>query len=289
MTPWSGKTANGCHDCGTFFLDLVGSFAPGQVRVRLSDAARRTNPDVERAIDEAWREQTERARRDGTRLHDGRVARLIACDLRDQALDLVLGQVSYREFVGTNLTNASLRYLHGTEVLADPLGISAAVTTADGCVVLGRRSEQVFFHAGRVHPIGGMVELRDPPGSLPDLFAQMADELGQELGIARESLRPMTCLGLVRDKGIVQPELIFDARVKVTFDELRASASAARDAFEHTDLVCIREHDAAVLRYLDHHGEGLTPVGLATLLLHGQARWGAGWFATARGYLQHVG
>jgi hypothetical protein len=40
--------------------------------------------------------------------------------------------------------------------------------------------------------------------------------------------------------------------------------------------------------FLEHKFTELTPVCLATLLLHGLRHWGGGWFTSARGYLRSV-
>lgn len=289
MIPGStSRCGDGCRDCGTFYLDFVGQFGPQQVHVRWSDSRRHSNERVDAQIDRTWDEQVALAAASGQRLYDGRLCRLVDCGVADHALSLTLGEVSYKEFVGTNLTDPTMRYVHGPEVLADPAGISLAVVTGDKYLLLAKRSRQVFVYPGRWHPIGGIMEPSDQPGSVPSPFHTAAREMEEELGLPGDSICQIVCLGVVRDKATVQPELIFDVHVRQDAESVVASQAAARDAAECEALVSVRDHPGAVVTFLEKHYAELTPVALATLLLHGQRHWGSGWFAAARGYLQDV-
>jgi hypothetical protein len=289
LTPWSDKRSqDGCRDCGAFFLDFVGHFDRDRVQVRWSDSPRPTNEQIESVIEAAWAEQTRLAAEQGRRLYNGRLCRVINCETQGPVLQLTLGEVSYKEFVGTNLTNAQLRYVHGPDVLANPLGVSAAVVTSDGYVLLGRRSNKVFSNAGLVHPVGGTVEPPIEAGKIPDPFQAMTDELHQELALPAEAVSRNVCLGVVRAKRVVQPEMVFEVCLDGSVEAIRAGAANAPDASEHDELVAVRDHPAAVVTYIEKNYSQLTAVALATLLLHGQRHWGMGWLATARGYLRDV-
>ena len=284
--PETGQN-DGPRDCGTFFLDVVGAFARDAVSVRWSDQRRTCNDELGRLIDQSWELALWQARKAGQNIFDGPMCRLISYAVSDGRLDMTLGPVSYKEFVGTNQTQAYVRYLHGPEVLADPLGVSAAIISADGFLLLGRRSTRVMQYPERLHPIAGSVE-PDPSGAPPDPFQSMLDEFTEETGIAPDSVSEIALLGLIRDKNTVQPELIFDLKLDVDAAAVRQGALGAVDAAEHTDIVPVRDHPAAVVTFLQANFSQLTPVGLATLLLHGLQSWGTGWFAAARGYLRSV-
>lgn len=289
MTPWSDKTTgDGCRDCGAFFLDFVGHFDRQQVQVRWSTSRRPTNPEIEALIEAAWTEQSRLASEEGRSLFNGRLCRLINCETQGDTLQMTLGEVTYKEAVGTNFTNAQLRYVHGPEVLANPLGVSAAVVTGDGYILLGRRSRKVFFHVGLVHPVGGMVDPLDTPGQAPNPFDAMRAELSQELGLTDGDIVRNACLGIVRAKPIVQPEMVFEVRHNGDVEAIRAAAEGADDAHEHDELIAVRNDPAGVVNYIEKNLDRLTPVAMATLLLLGQRHWGMGWFATARGYLREV-
>lgn len=277
---------DGPQDCGAFFLDAVGPYRPGQIHARWSDEQRPTAPGVEEFVEKLWNRRLGEAAVSGTRLWDGPLCRLIHCARNSDGLEMTLGPTSYRAFVGTNLHNAHLRYTHGPEVLANPLGVSAVVMTEDRYLLLGLRAQWLAYHAGRIHPIGGCVEPA-PPGASIDPFAAMATELREELGLEESDLGPMICLGLIRDKHIVQPELIFDAATRSTVEQIRAR-SARSDGGEHSELFVLRNHPGSVVTFIESNLTRLTPVALAGLLLHGMHHWGIGWFASTRGYLRSL-
>lgn len=276
---------SGTRDCGRFFLDLVGQFAPDHVTVRWTDRVRPSDAEVDELIERTWREQTAEAKRTGKDIFDGPLCRLIGFEASGAQLALTLGPVSFREFLGTNATQAHIRHLHGPEVLADPVGISAALTTDDGFLLLGQRSGKVVQHAGRLHPIGGMMTPAAEPPDAPDPFGAMFAELREEMAVTPAQVREAVCIGLVRDKHTVQPELIFDIAVKGELLALLEGAGGADDAYEHSALVPVQDHPAAMVTFIEQHFAELTSVAMATLLLHGLRHWGSGWFASARGYL----
>ena len=279
-------SGDGPRDCGTFFLDVTGAFARDDVAVRWTDQRRQCNDELGRLVDQAWEVALWQARKTGQTLFDGPLCRLISYRADDGRFDMTLGPVSYKEFVGTNQTQAYVRYLYGPEVLADPLGVSGAVVSADGFLLLGRRSTHVAQYPERIHPVGGTVEPSDD--GAPDPIASLLREFVEETGIGLDDVEDVTLLGLIRDKNTVQPELVFDIKVGVDAATIRQAALKAVDADEHTEIVPVRDHPAPVVSFLQQSFSELTPVGLATLLLHGQRHWGSGWFAAARGYLRSV-
>ncbi len=276
---------DGPQDCGAFFLDAVGPYSPGQLRVSWSDQIRPTLPEVEAFIEASWLRRAAEAAVAGASLWDGPLCRLIDYSPSPRRLDMTLGPTGYRDFLGTNLYNAHLRYTHGPEMLASPIGVSAIIVVRDRFLLLGRRSRAVAYHPERIHPFGGCAE---PTGNTdpPDMFASLAAELRQELAIDPDAIGEMLCLGMVRDKQIVQPELVFDAPVNISVADIRVRAGNADDGREHTDILIVRDDPASVVSFIELNITDLTPVALAGLLLHGLHAWGTGWFASTRGYLR---
>ncbi len=276
----------GPQDCGSFMLEVLGPYRYEQVRVRWIRSERPINPQVEQFIDRAWQRRMAQARAQGVPLWDGPLCRLLEYHASRDGLDMVLGPTSFREFLGTNLHNAHLRYSHGIDLLANPIGVSALVIAEGKYLVLGRRSQKVIYHAGRIHPIGGCVE--PAQDGLPDPFRCICREVCEELGLGSGSLGAPLFLGMVRDKHIHQPEVIFDLQVMASVESIRHLMASAKEKEEHTDLVVLRDHPAAVVDFIERRLTELTPVGMATLLLHGLYRWGSGWFASTRGYLRGI-
>ena len=59
---------------------------------------------------------------------------------------------------GTNVHNMDFVRGQNPDALANALGTSAVVVTADGYLALGRRSSRVANHPGYLHCFGGMLE-----------------------------------------------------------------------------------------------------------------------------------
>ncbi|MHC4295030.1 MAG: hypothetical protein ACYSTL_05540 [Planctomycetota bacterium] len=272
------KTNGAARDCGAFFLDVAGRFAPQEMIVQWRDRRRASNAEIDRLIEQTWADETEQARSDKRKLFDGPLCRLIDCDIAAGKLSLTLGPVSFKDFLGTNLLNPQVRDAHGVDVLGDAVGVSGNVVSSDGLLIMGHRSERVAFHAGRIHPIGGMLEPLPPPTATCDPFAGILQELSEEIGVGADAVREIVCLGLMRDKQILQPELIFELTVDADAETLRSAAAIAPDAEEHTQLVTIRDEPAAVVSFIERDYELLAPVATGTLLLHGLLNWGEKWF-----------
>jgi hypothetical protein len=257
------------------------------VKLTWTHRRRSSTAEIDRLIDRAWSQATDLARRTGRTLYDGQLCRLIDHTIDGRTLHLVAGAVSFREFLGTNYAHPHLVHTAGPEVLANPLGVSAAVVASDGFLVLARRSDQVTWHGGIVHPIGGIVELNDA-GRPPHPFDAIVSELREETGAPRPRAGAIVCLGLVRDRSLWQPELVFRIEVDSDVRTLRASARAAVEGHEHAELLAVRDRPTSAVSFIERHAAETTPVALATLLLHGLNRWGSGWFATTRGYLRKL-
>jgi len=272
-------------DCGRFFLDVSGLFGPGDLSIQWVDQPRQTNPQVERMIEKTWRKCLHDAGLQGHTLFDGRLCRLASVQRDGAKLNLSIGLTGYREFLGTNAFNSNLIHKYGQEVLANPVGISATIISSDGYVLLGLRSSNVMLCPGCIHPIGGIMDAPEQLSGSADPFAAMAGELEQEIALVKGSIRQIVCIGLVRDKKTVQPELIFDVHTDVDVATIRQNHLQAVDADEHSELITMRDHPAIVVDFLSENRSRMTPIAQASLLLHGLRHWGSGWLAAARGYI----
>ncbi|MEA2708004.1 MAG: hypothetical protein QOF78_605 [Phycisphaerales bacterium] len=248
-----------------FDLRAAGEWAPHQVVVTWSPSSRRIVPEVERAIDEAWAAATQRL---GDKLFDGPMCRLEKWSASAARLELALSRTSYRAFLGTNLFNAHLAHAHGPEVLANPVGLSTALETSDDYLLLGRRNDSVAYYPNRVHPFAGALEPRDPM----DVFNEISRELHEELSLGVADVPRLTCVGLVEDRSLRQPELIFSAAAV----QSRAQLESMLDRTEHHSVYALRATREEIDRAL--RDDALTPVAQASLALWARAQFGTDWF-----------
>ena len=237
-----------------FDLRAAGEWLPHQVVVTWTANSRRIVPEVERAIDDAWRSAAARL---GDKLFDGPMCRLERWSASPARLELTLSRTSYRPFLGTNYAKAALADAHGRDVLANPVGLSTILETADGYLLLGRRNDSVAYYPNRVHPFAGALEPHDPL----DVFAEARRELREELALTSADLTTIRCVGLAEDRSLRQPELIFIAATPRS----RAELEAQLDRTEHRAVHAVKADRADIASAIAD--PLLTPIAVASLSL----------------------
>ncbi len=243
----------------------AGNWPPSHVRTSVVPSSRPFLPEVERLIDAVW---DARANGRDVLLFDGPMARWESWDVTGEVLRLTISQTSYKPFLGTNLLHPELADRHGRAVLANPVGVSPALLTADGFLLLGRRNASVAYYPDRTHPFAGAME----PGDGADVFAALRRELNEELGLAPNDIADVRCTGIVEDPGLRQPEIIFAANVRLTLAKIESQV----DRDEHyTSVALPATRDAVEAFIVDPL---LTPVAVASLLLWGRLSFGVPWF-----------
>jgi 8-oxo-dGTP pyrophosphatase MutT (NUDIX family) len=245
----------------------VGPWAPAQVHVRgVPGSGRRVEPEVEAMIDRAW--DAARAR-PGVKLFDGPMCRLESWEASAEALRIVLSETSYKPFLGTNLSHPELADRYGPAILASPVGVSPALITSDGWLMMGRRNASVAYYPNRVHPFAGALDPADA-----DPFSAIRRELREELAFTDEDIAQggMHCTGVAEDLSIRQPELIFSVRTTRT----RSEVEAKLDDAEHHDTWATPATPQGIEAALSS-GEAFTPVGVAAMVLWGAMECGRPW------------
>jgi len=296
-----------------FVIDAFGSFPPDRVHVHFDPSPRPTTVLLEDVIAKEWQRQMARAKRENHMLFNGSLMRYVnhaitpniaatldhATDHQtttaspnsprrkpaDLAFHLTIGPTCYRDFVGTNLFNHHRLKEFGWHRFANPIGTTATLITRDSHICYGRRSAQVAYHALHVHTFGGGLEESDraADGTI-DPFASLCRELDEELSLSRDELEDLVCVGLLRDKEICQPEMLFEAGVDLTVEELRAKWATATSRDEHQEIIAFPDEPDAIVPFIQGC-DAIAPVAVGALFLHGRRRWGQAWFEAAAGML----
>jgi hypothetical protein len=249
-------------------FQAIGRWEHEQVRTRWVPESRPRHAEIDAIIEREWEQA---GARPGLQLFDGPMCRLEHYTA-GKTIELDLSPVSYKVFWGTNLTNAWLGEKYGHESLANPVGLSCVVQSADGFLLLGRRNATVAYYPSRVHPFAGALE---PSGNV-DVFAEIRRELNEELKIEPKDIANLVCLAIIQDVSMGQPELIFSAKISSSRQELEERL----DATEHVSIVAI-EPDEKKLE--EAAGDSaMTPVAVGTILLWGREHFGAPWFDAAQ-------
>lgn len=233
-----------------FRTHFFGNFAAGQVETSWVKSTLRLPREVRDAVESAWKAAV---RRRGKLLFDGPMCRLESWRVEGTRLRMTFSRTSYKWFWGINLNNL-VRHDLGPPVLVNALGLSAALESSDGYLMLGRRNETVAYHPKRVHPFAGSaVDI--------DVFAEMRRELSEELGLGETDIADIRCIGMAEDLVIRQPELVF--RVVSTLS--RARIQRRLDAGEHDGVWTVRAKANSIARRAND--KQLTPIGSAAMRL----------------------
>ena len=253
---------------GRLIFHAIGDWSPAQVTTESVPDARLQLPDVETLIENTWQQTLGNA---GTKnLFDGPICRLNYWTASPELLRLSLSLTSYKVFVGTHLSGRSIFENYGPRVMANPLGVSCALETSDGWLLLGRRNQSVAYYPDRIHPFAGSMDPRANP--TPNVFEEIHRELREEVGLQADQLIQTRCVGLVEDVLLHHPELIFTVRTSLA----RAAVENGLDISEHDHVEAFHIDRKAIEQRL--HDPELTPVAMATIALWGQCRFGQTWF-----------
>jgi len=268
-----------------FDVAACGAFPPGRVRLHWSGRPRETTPELERLIAETWERAAAECSRRGAMLYDGAMLRWIGDRVVDGVLHIETGPTRYRDFVGTNLYNPHRLEDFGRERFANPIGTTTTILSSDGWLVYGRRSHRVIYHAGYLHTFGGSLEEEDvrSDGGV-DPFSAVHRELAEEMRLDAEHIDGTICVGLVHERKIWQPELLFETRVRLTRDELVCRLDPGDVHQEHVSIECVPDEPDALVPFV-RRSAPVAPVAIAAMCLHGRLRWGLDWFNAAMAVL----
>ena len=260
-------------------LRHAGDWTPDQVATAWAPSSLDVPPAARQVVGDAWERATLEPNR---KLFDGPMCRLESWDFGGGRVRLTMSRTSYKHFWGTNLMHPELADRFSPAVLANPIGVSPALETADGFLLLGRRNREVAYYPSRVHPFAGALEPGDveagaaaagSPG--PDLFAAIRRELAEELHFTDADVELVRLTGLAEDVRLRQPELIFRVRSRLGRERIESQLDAA----EHLSAVAVPAEADEVRRAIGR--PELTPVAVAALLLWGRIAFGQDWFAAA--------
>lgn len=253
-----------------FEILAEGRFGSDGVVVNYEPVARPTSEELERLIEAEWRVRTVEAQTAGRRLFNGELLRYVRHEVRDGRFCLTVGPTCYRDFLGSNLYHGSRVAEFGWERFANPVGTTATLVTRDGVLAFGRRSDRVAWHGGFVHTFGGALERVDlgPDGTV-DAFAAVRRELAEEAALGPADIEDMVCVGMIRDREIHQPELLFEARLRLTLAEWLGRISSSDVGDEHLGIAALLDQPGVIEPFLRASGR-VAPVAVGALVLHGR-------------------
>ncbi len=249
-------------------VEFLGPWPARAIRLRFDPSEFRPPPEADELIERTFASERRAAAARGHDLFNGKLSRLVRVAATAGGIELTVQPTDFQTFLTTNLIHPG-RF--APDQRADAMGVSAVVRSRDGNLLLGRRSERVAFHRGRLHTIGGVLDwIRPPADGQSDggwLFDQLSKELFEELSLQPEDLMETTGLVLARDRVIAQPELLCLSRVALPagflVDRWREDGN-----HEHVELWTCPDSPAAVSKALAESAGQFTPIAVAALLAH---------------------
>ncbi|XP_024605029.1 nucleoside diphosphate-linked moiety X motif 22 isoform X1 [Neophocaena asiaeorientalis asiaeorientalis] len=271
-----------------------GGLPEEQVRAELSPAYdRRPLPGGDKAITAVWesRLQAQPWLFDAPkfRLHS---ATLVPTGSPGPQLHLCLGLTSYRDFLGTNLASSAawLRQQGATDwgdkqaYLADPLGVGAALATADDFLVFLRRSGQVAEAPGLVDVPGGHPEPQalcpggrplhiNLPGELVvhELFSSVLQEICDEVNLPLLTLSQPLLLGIAcNETSAGRASAEFYVQCSLTSEQVRKHyTSGGPEAHESTGIIFVETQNVRRLQETEMWDE-LCPSAKGAIFLYNE-------------------
>jgi ADP-ribose pyrophosphatase YjhB (NUDIX family) len=236
---------------------FAANFTAAAFSVHWDPSTRLVARELQTAIESAWE------RLDPNPHFNGRIIRLDNWSLSSEELVLYLSPTDYQSLLYSNAHVEEIVDQWGEEALAQALGISAVVVSADDRVVLMRRSDKVGEYPGCFDVFGGHIDLPEP-AEKPDPFVSMAKELDEELALAAGTYS-LHCFGLLKARKTRKPELLFIAQCAEESEGLLQAAARARDRFEYTGLLSIVAEADAIREFLYRNGSQVSPSAFGAL------------------------
>ena len=260
-----------------------GMFFPNEIVVEVSDFD--ALPDeVSFLVERRWKKELER----NPRLTAGPLLAAKGVSVIDDGtrLKLSCGVSNYKNFMGT--THESIAPFIDQGYWHRAIGMLAVTITSDGYFLMGVRSPTIDWGLLRhVVPAGRLKPSEHDP------YNGIYAEYEEELGMTRDEIRDLVCIGVVEDLtwGRLNYEFVFVGRVDLTAAEVIARAKDAKSAGEHCQLEAFPNSFKYVRWWMDSDPNGFVPTGFGGLWL---AFSGTGiirpyWNAIHKTYEEHMG
>ena len=237
-----------------------GLWPQSQVRINYRPEIRKWPHEVETAARAYWQRLVSRH----PNLFNGELATLEGYRRsRTGVLFLSLGRATYARLMYSNHMAEKWRFRQQQHQLVRVLGISAVVITSDMRIVLVKRSTRVGEYPGHWDVPGG--HIHPPSSGLPDIFAAIAEEVTDELGVRKEDMGSAAVIGLAENRANAKPELVFRVEVNQPMQAILESWQHAAERFEFTEVQGIEASAKGIAAFVRCHAHETSPSALATL------------------------
>jgi len=268
-----------------FEIPIEGSFPKDKIAIQDTQETIERPNEVQEKIEENWLKRRHEVEQRGGRLVDRPKVILLDTQIKADKLYIKLGRGRYKDFVGTYETE-----LHDTnlELVPRNFSISALLETADGYIVLLKRSKRVFQYPSWISTFGGSVEPEDvdDKGNI-DPFKTVTREVSEEAGISPESIHDIQCLGFTKDIHTKVEDMMFQAKTLLTKDEIEKQQR--NQHLEEGESVMVLANPDEIRRKVLEFSKIFVSDGVAILALYGRRKFGEEWFNFVINHLRRRG
>ena len=204
---------------------VLGNFGERDLIGHLITTSRKTTKELEQQIESAWKTKL----RENPKMYPGPMLMVKTWWLENKQLHLALGYTDFREYIGTRRLQDLRRYSYYH--LANPIGVSTALITADGKLVIAKRlsGDKTDF----IDAIGGYVSPTEDliSSGRVDFFHAAKREIAEELDFKNVQelerfISNIRCLGLIYEYAeLCHPQLVFVARTTLSSKDIEPRIS----------------------------------------------------------------
>ena len=196
--------------------------SPKNLEIHLINGKREYSNEINQEIVKFWKT----AKAKNANVFNGKVFSYINSQIKNQNLIITIMETDFMSYTGTNLNP---NFDKSDDEMANVLGISAILHTADDKFLMGKRSKFVSEGQNMWHTIGGNLDS-------VDINANMLRELKEEANIPKESIKKFLIIGLVKNCRSHRPEMLFYAKTLLTSQQIKKYITTSIDSFEHSEM-----------------------------------------------------
>ena len=249
-------------------------YAGAPVKAKLTDEMRHTDPAIEKVIEKTWKGFSEKSRMQAFSLVSESLCSLNAFRENGRDTELLLGQTTYREYLGTNLKNPWIHGKYGNEFLANPLGINALLLTGDNRILFGVRKKNLAVDQSLFDMFGGYLiyPQEGTPGMEIDLRAETKYKMLKYVNLKPDEIEDVSCLGLVRHRRTLKPELLFTLKTSVHSDRLLTHETQEAPGQKYLRFMAVEDTREALQDFHIRHRNDMTLALAAAWSLYASRR-----------------
>lgn len=194
---------------------ICGYFKPEEIDVFQAPSTFQTNAQTEANIEREWGPKLAKG------WFAGPLSRLESYTLTpDGKLQIGVSNTTFDKYVGTR--DLQTVRTHGIEFTANPIGVSAALVTVDGKLIIGHKVQGDA--AGSIDAVGGYVhpqkDINPETGKL-DLVLATKREIEEETGVKGDEITGIGCLGIAQEyAGLFHPVIPFTVSTSLRAEDI---------------------------------------------------------------------